>query len=187
MDAAQRQRDQERSQAEQARKALISQHERTLNDAGSDARRSRERDEADMKELKSQISSLEKELTKTRDDHIQDLQTAHEEYSSKSSSLEGRLKRAEERAEESNTEAKSLREKFEEEKSGRASVQSELDDLLVVFGDLEAKRSTDKARLKELGEEVSDDDDEEDEDADAEDEEEADGEEEEKDEDDDVD
>ncbi|KAJ9659230.1 Vesicle-mediated ER to Golgi transport protein [Neophaeococcomyces mojaviensis] len=38
--------------------------------------------------------------------------------------------------------------------------QTELDDLLVVFADLEAKRVADKQRLKELGEEVSEDEDE---------------------------
>jgi len=38
--------------------------------------------------------------------------------------------------------------------------QTELDDLLVVFADLEAKRAGDKKRLKELGEEVSEDEDE---------------------------
>ena len=36
-------------------------------------------------------------------------------------------------------------------------VQTEFDDLLVVFADLEAKRAADKQRLKELGEEVSED------------------------------
>jgi len=39
-------------------------------------------------------------------------------------------------------------------------VQTELDDLLVVFADLEAKRAADKKRLKDLGEEVSEDEDE---------------------------
>lgn len=37
--------------------------------------------------------------------------------------------------------------------------QTELDDLLVVFADLEAKREGDKSRLRELGEEVSEDED----------------------------
>lgn len=51
--------------------------------------------------------------------------------------------------------------------------QIELDDLLVVFADLEGKRSGDKRRLKELGEEVSEDEDEgEEEDGEVEDEEE---------------
>ncbi|KAE8413734.1 hypothetical protein BDV36DRAFT_267717 [Aspergillus pseudocaelatus] len=57
-----------------------------------------------------------------------------------------------------------------EKEEARKSAQSELEDLLIVFGDLEAKRNEDKKRLKDLGQEVSeaeeddDDDDEEDED-----------------------
>ena len=160
MDAAQRQRDQERRQAEQSRRTLIAQHDKALNDAESRARQARERDSADIDDLKQQIASLHKQLSKAEQDHLQDLQTAHEEYTSKSSSMEARLKRAEERAEEASAEARSLDEKLEEEKSGRAGVQTELDDLLVVFGDLEAKRSGDKARLKALGQDVSEDEDE---------------------------
>ena len=160
MDAAQRQRDQERNAAEQSRRALINQHEKALNDAETRGAQARERDEAEVKDLQQQISGLQNQLAKAEKDHLQDLHTANEEYNTKSTSLEARLKRAEERAEEANAQAKSLRGKLEEEKSGRAGVQTELDDLLVVFGDLEAKRSVDKARLKELGETVSEDEDE---------------------------
>ena len=160
MDAAQRQREQERSQAEQSRRSLIDQHEKALNGADSRARQASERDDAEMKDLKKQISDLQKQLSKVEKNHSQDLQTAHDEYNTKSSDLEARLKRAEERAGDANAQAQAARDKVEEEKSGRAAVQTELDDLLVVFGDLEAKRSTDKARLKELGEEVSEDEDE---------------------------
>ena len=45
----------------------------------------------------------------------------------------------------------------EAKEQARKDVQTELDDLLVVFADLEAKRSHDKGRLKELGEAVSED------------------------------
>lgn len=160
MDAAQRQREQERNQAEQSKRTLMAQHQKAINDAEARARQAHDRDEAEAEDLKQQLSALQKELSKTEQDHIQDLQTAHDEYTTKSSAMEARLKRAEERAEEASAQAKSLREKMEEEKSGRATVQTELDDLLVVFGDLEAKRSADKAKLKELGEEVSEDEDE---------------------------
>lgn len=60
-----------------------------------------------------------------------------------------------------------------EKEGARAAAQTELDDLFVVLGDLEEKRTKDKKRLKELGEEVSDgddDDEEEDEDDDDDDE-----------------
>ncbi len=160
MDVAQRQRDQERSQAEVSRRTLIAQHEKALTDANSRARQARERHEAEIDDLKEQMTSLQKQISKAEKDHLQDIQTAHEEYRVKASSMEARLKRAEEQAEDANTEAKTLREKLAEEKSSKAAVQVELDDLLVVFGDLEAKRSGDKARLKALGEEVSEDEDE---------------------------
>ncbi|KAL1856695.1 Vesicle-mediated ER to Golgi transport protein [Paecilomyces lecythidis] len=63
----------------------------------------------------------------------------------------------------------------EEKEKARESAQVELEDLLIVFGDLEAKRKQDKKRLKELGEEVSEDeDDEEDQEGDDEDDEDVD-------------
>jgi chromosome segregation ATPase len=48
---------------------------------------------------------------------------------------------------------------LEKERAAKKDVQTELDDLLVVFADLEAKRLGDKKRLKNLGEEVSEDED----------------------------
>jgi hypothetical protein len=157
MDASQRQREQERNQAENSRRTLIRQHEKALNEAEAHLNQARQRDGEEMADLKKQIAELQKQMAKSEQDHLQDLQTAHEEYNAKSSSLDARLKRAEQRLEDAHAQAKSLSEKLEEEKSGKASVQTELDDLLVVFGDLEVKRSADKARLKELGEDVSED------------------------------
>ncbi|BAE60671.1 unnamed protein product [Aspergillus oryzae RIB40] len=66
-------------------------------------------------------------------------------------------------------ELEKLKSEVKEKEEARKSAQSELEDLLIVFGDLEAKRNEDKKRLKDLGQEVSeaeddDDDDEEDED-----------------------
>jgi intracellular protein transport protein USO1 len=43
-----------------------------------------------------------------------------------------------------------------EKEDARQAAQTELDDLLLVLGELEEKRSRDKKRLKSLGEEVSD-------------------------------
>ncbi|KAF2435745.1 hypothetical protein EJ08DRAFT_729621 [Tothia fuscella] len=43
-----------------------------------------------------------------------------------------------------------------EKEEARAAVQTELDDMLMVFSDLEEKRASDKKRLKALGEEISD-------------------------------
>lgn len=50
-----------------------------------------------------------------------------------------------------------------EKEKGKQAVQSELDDLLMVFGDLEDKVTKYKERLKALGESISDDEEEEDE------------------------
>ncbi|KAF1352701.1 intracellular protein transport protein-like protein [Lizonia empirigonia] len=51
---------------------------------------------------------------------------------------------------------KDLQEKLRKAEEGEKEKQTELDDLLVILGDLEEKRTADKKRLKELGEEVSD-------------------------------
>ena len=74
-----------------------------------------------------------------------------------------RLQRAEEKAKdfEANSDAANDRATkaaaaMAENETGRQAVQSELDDLLMVFGDLEDKSSKYKKRLKALGESVSD-------------------------------
>ncbi|KAF9700335.1 hypothetical protein EKO04_001643 [Ascochyta lentis] len=61
---------------------------------------------------------------------------------------------------------KELQDKLKKSEEAEKEKQTELDDLLVILGDLEEKRSTDKKRLKELGEEVSDAEDDEDDDDD---------------------
>ena len=94
---------------------------------------------------------------------MQDLQTAHDEYTANRNELTSRLKRAEEKAEEfearsdsANEKASKAEEALAEKEHERKAVQSELDDLLMVFGDIEEKSSKYKERLKELGENVSD-------------------------------
>jgi chromosome segregation ATPase len=100
--------------------------------------------------------------------HVQDLQTAHDEYTANLVEQAARLKRAEEKAKEA--EARSIaaseratkaEEALAEKEREKKAVQSELDDLLMVFGDLEEKSEKYKERLKELGESVSDGEDEE--------------------------
>jgi chromosome segregation ATPase len=76
------------------------------------------------------------------------------------------LKLAEERAKEYEDRVDSLNAKIikvesslVEKESEKKAVQSELDDLLMVFEDLEEKAEKYKRRLKELGESVSDEED----------------------------
>ncbi|KAL8835590.1 MAG: hypothetical protein Q9176_006804 [Flavoplaca citrina] len=135
--------------------------------------RLRHRDDAEIKDLKSTIARLRAELEKSSREHVQDLQTAHEDYTTKSSDLERRLQRAEDRYVDADSRASRLREEVESKEAARRLVQTELDDLLMVLGDLEDKRSKDKKRLRALGEPTSDGEDDAEEDTGEEDEEEA--------------
>ena len=102
-------------------------------------------------------------LLQANKDHVQDLQTAHDEYTAKQTEQAARLQRAEEKAKEAESRAKvvtdramKMEEALAEKVKERNAVQSELDDLLMVFGDLEEKSEKYKERLKELGESISD-------------------------------
>jgi chromosome segregation ATPase len=132
-----------------------------MSEADARAQKARDREATEISDLKGTMAELERRLKRSQEEHAQDLQTAHEEYMSKEKDLEARLKRAESRLQDAETRAQQLHEEVDKEKAARKDVQTELDDLLVVFGDLEAKRSADKQKLKDLGQEVSEDEDEE--------------------------
>lgn len=102
---------------------------------------------------------------------MQDLQTAHDEYTANKAEQARRIQRAEEKVNEfearsnaANERAAKAEEALAAKEDERKAVQSELDDLLMVFGDLEEKSSKYKERLKELGESVSDGEDDDDDD-----------------------
>ncbi|KAI9783958.1 MAG: hypothetical protein M1839_002903 [Geoglossum umbratile] len=149
---------------------------RIRQEADDDAMKVRKRNDAEIADLKSTIQKLEESLAKASKDHIQDLQTAHEEYSAKLEALEARVNRSEERAQEAEdrnnraeremhgqeSKAAMAEKQLQEKEKARQVIQSELEDLLMVLGDLEEKRVRDKKLLKSLGEEVSDAEDEED-------------------------
>ena len=160
--------------------AMIREHEEQLRSIDSQLKQSiaenekkatkiRQRNEAEIGELKSMVQCLEAQLEKAGKDHVQDLQTAHEEYSIKEETLQARAKRAEEKFEEledmiktiktalegARSERDSLRARVDEKEAAKREAKIELDDLLIVFADLEAKRVQDKRRLKALGEVVS--------------------------------
>lgn len=110
---------------------------------------------------------------------MQDLQTANLEYETNQTEQAARVRRAEEKAKEFEARSNSAIENstkvtavLAEKEKEKQAVQGELDDLLMVFGDLEDKVKQYRDRLKALGESISDG---EDEDEDDEDDEEDDG------------
>jgi predicted nucleic acid-binding Zn-ribbon protein len=130
--------------------------------------------ETEIATLKKSITSLESDLAKAQTSS-KDLKTAQEGNASQTSELEARAKEAEQKATEAEAhartaaealkniqeqldkaknDAKEKEEKFnkavdeaKEKEEARQSAQSELEDLLIVFGDLEAKRNEDKVCL----------------------------------------
>jgi intracellular protein transport protein USO1 len=91
------------------------------------------------------------------------LQTANDEYNINRTEQAARLERAEEKAKEFEARSDIATKKAErvevalaEKDTEKQAVQGELDDLLMVFGDLEDKVTKYKERLKALGESVSD-------------------------------
>ena len=111
------------------------------------AERVRTRNEAEVNDLKATTARLRNELEKASKEHVQDLQTAHEDYSTKSSDLEARLQRAEDKAKDAETRAARLQSDLEAKEKARKDAQTELDDMLMVLGDLEEKRTQDKVGL----------------------------------------
>lgn len=106
----------------------------------------RARTDAEINDLKSVIRSLESKLEKANKDHVQDLQTANEEYSTKLLNLESRLERAEEKAADAEMRLARIRGELNSKEDSRKTAQAELDDLLMVLGDIEEKRSRDKVQ-----------------------------------------
>ena len=104
------------------------------------ALRERTRNATEVADLKFTIETLKKELEKSNKDHAQDLSMAHEEYVTNTKILESQVERAQEKADEAAARAASV----DETEEARANVQTELDDLFMVLGDLEEKRAKDK-------------------------------------------
>ena len=133
-----------RKTQEAALQDLQIQIQKARDEADADAARIRSRNEAEVDDLKATVNRLQAELDKASKEHVQDLQTAHEDYSTKTSSLEARLQRAEDKAHDAEARATRLQGDLETKEEARKSVQSELDDMLMVLGDIEEKRSRDK-------------------------------------------
>lgn len=118
--------------------------QKAKHDSDAAIARIRARTDAEIDDLKATIQSLENELAKSNKDHIQDLETAHEDYSTKLSSLESRLERAEEKAADAEARLTRIQGELDIKEESRKTAQTELDDLFMVLGDLEEKRSRDK-------------------------------------------
>ncbi|KAH7040086.1 p115 like vesicle tethering protein [Microdochium trichocladiopsis] len=174
-------------QADAEKAELQRQLDYKLETAETDSVRAKRRVEAEIADLKATISRLEVDLMKANKAKTQEVKAAQDKgsadlasqekkaksFEQKIKDLEAKLKKAEEKtkvsdkqieelendlakkAEESSKFTKQLKEKDDE----KAATQTELDDLLMVFSDLEEKVEKYKQRLLEAGGTVSDADD----------------------------
>lgn len=117
--------------------------------------------EAETADLKKTLETLQSDLDKAHKKSSKDLETANEGFSSKFSELEARAAEAERKAKEAESQTQSAtnalkdanaqlekaQSEAKEKEDARQATQTELDDLLIVFGDLETKRNEDKVCL----------------------------------------
>ncbi|CAG8952405.1 hypothetical protein HYFRA_00001152 [Hymenoscyphus fraxineus] len=169
-ESLQRHHEEEMSKLQEEHNKVIQDHQRQLEHvqktSEANIERIRKRTGAEISDLQNNISRLEADLEKTNKNHLQDLKTAHDEYSANQSEQAGRLQRAEEKAKDAEERIEVANKKvakgekaLAEKEKEKEAVQGELDDLLMVFGDLEEKVEKYKGKVKELGGEVSDEDD----------------------------
>ncbi|KAH6676183.1 p115 like vesicle tethering protein [Plectosphaerella plurivora] len=171
-------------------KQLDDTHQAELAKAKSsamvDAERQQRRAEAEAADLRATISRLEVDIMKTTKAKAHELESLRKDLATESGKkikdLEEDTRRLREEGSKSSTRVANLEEELriardkaakatlaaKNAEEARQSTQSELDDLLMVFADLEDKVAKYKARLVANGEEVSegDDDDEDDDDDD---------------------
>jgi predicted nucleic acid-binding Zn-ribbon protein len=135
-------------------------HSNTVGALESNLAAAKEEYEAEIATLKQSVAALESDLAKAQKSG-NGLKTAQEGTASQTSALEARAKEAEGKAGEAESHARSAAEALKsiqaqldkakteakEKEEARQSAQSELEDLLIVFGDLEAKRTEDKVCL----------------------------------------
>ncbi|KAH8903939.1 hypothetical protein BR93DRAFT_946790 [Coniochaeta sp. PMI_546] len=138
----------------------------------SEVERVQRRADAEKADLKATISRLEVDLMKASKSKAQELQELREQHKSRLSEqgvllkkaeerateaemklhrLEGRCKELEDRLRQSDDEIRKLDGQLKDRETERENVQSELDDLLMVYSDLEEKSKQYKERLRSLG------------------------------------
>ena len=136
---------------EASMQSLRNEMQRAREAADADATRVRTRTNAEIDDLNSTIRRLRGELEKSSTEHAQDLHIAHEDYSTKISELESRLRRAEEKAGDAEARATRLQSEVNSKEEARKTAQTEFDDMLIVLADLEEKRARDKVRGAHVG------------------------------------
>ncbi|KAI2777196.1 p115 like vesicle tethering protein [Daldinia loculata] len=121
--------------------------------ADAEAARIQRRSEAEMADLRATISRLEVDLMKANKAKTEELHTAQEEFAAKLSAAQSKAKAAEERCSnlekqlaQKGKELEKSRTQLEEKEEQKSATQTELDDLLMVFGDLEEKVEKYKVR-----------------------------------------
>ncbi|KAI5862272.1 p115 like vesicle tethering protein [Durotheca rogersii] len=139
------------------------QLEQVRKSAETEAARAQRRWDAEMADLRATISRLEVDLMKANKAKTEELQAARKESTAKLSEEESKTKAAEKRRldvekqlSQRDKELKECQSQVREKEEQRSATQGELDDLLMVFGDLEEKVEKYKKRLIEAGESVSD-------------------------------
>ncbi|KAL2127743.1 hypothetical protein VTI74DRAFT_10240 [Chaetomium olivicolor] len=119
----------------------------------------------EVEEVERKLAEVEKRLKegKKAEERVKEVEGEMKVVEGRVREAEERAKKAEEEAKEvkfkadkADKEAKEAKEKVKQKEEEREAAQSELDDMLMVFGDLEEKVTKYKERLKALGEEVSD-------------------------------
>lgn len=140
--------------------AEVADLNKTVQSLQSQLDSTKEQHAAEVTALKDRNQSIQSDLDKLKEKSTQDLQAVHEDYKAKCSGLEKRAEEAENKAGKAGTDGNKATEALEaaqrelekakseakEKEEARKAAQSELEDLLIVFGDLEAKRNQDKVR-----------------------------------------
>ncbi|KAL7942278.1 ER to Golgi protein transport [Trichoderma barbatum] len=152
--------------------ALRAEHADVLTEHTSQLKKANEKTgerEKELKDVKEEVEKLREQVEERRKeaeerrDEVEKLQDETEKLQDEAEKLREEVKKLQEEAEKSQQETEKLRqeaaktkEALEDADKAKDAVQSELDDLLMVFGDLEEKLGKYKARLQGLGQDVSD-------------------------------
>ncbi|KAH6888760.1 p115 like vesicle tethering protein [Thelonectria olida] len=134
--------------------------------AAAELKNLRDQSAAQLQDLTEQNQAELRELQRRSSVEVQEHKTKTEKAEKRSQDLEKQLLQANAATKASQAKAQATESKLAESNEAKETAQSELEDLLMVFGDLEEKVARYKARLVKLGETVSDAEEEDDEDED---------------------